>query len=90
MKPKRGGLQGSNDEEASLAGKKRLSNTAGKNPMQRKGSIQMSSKRAADQVMAMGLAPERGQTDSPADARAQARLRAESKFTFKPDDLSDE
>ena len=49
-----------------------------------------SSKRAADQVMAMGLAPERGQTDSPADARAQARLRAESKFTFKPDDLSEE
>lgn len=50
----------------------------------------MSSKRTADQVMAMGLAPDRGQTDSPADARAQARLRAESKFTFKPDDHSDE
>ena len=49
----------------------------------------MSSKRTADQVMAMGLAPDRGQTDSPADARAQARLRAESKFTFKPDDHSD-
>lgn len=47
---------------------------------------------ANNQVMAMGLAPSSPdfQANQPNNSSAQKRLRAESKFTFKPDELSDE
>ena len=74
-----------------LSGKKRLSVTATKRALPRSASMSMSqSKRAAGQVMAIGLAAESDHQDSPKEANAHARLRAESKFTFRPDNYSDE
>jgi len=52
--------------------------------------VTVQTKRGADNVMAMGLAPDGGLQDGPRNLQAQKRLRAESKFTFKPDEPSNE
>ncbi len=46
------------------------------------------SKRVAKQVMAIGLAPD-GDQEAEEDSETQRRLRAESKFTFKPEEGSE-
>lgn len=80
------------EADDTISGKKRLAVVNAKRvPLARSSSMSLNAgKRAADQVMAIGLAPDGGHLENPAEARLQARLRAESKFTFRPDNLSDE
>ena len=51
-------------------------------------SFGSSSKRAAKQVMAIGLAPDNDQNVED-DSETQRRLRAESRFTFRPEEGSE-
>lgn len=75
-----------NQSTDSIAGKKRPAPSSAKKVLQR--STSMTGKRATNSVMAIGLAPD-ALGVSPSNTSAQKRMRAESKFTFKPDELSE-
>ena len=77
--------------EDNVSGHKRLA-VAGKKrgPLARSSSMCANDRKRAAVNMAIGLAPDGDHFLDPAEAHAQARLRAESKFTFRPDNLSDD
>ena len=93
--PKNGGSKPKDQDSAvddeTLAGKKRLAHKMAKKVLVRSSSMSLTNpnKRVPSSVMAIGLAPD-GSNMQDVQASAHKRLRAESKFTFRPDVASDD